>query len=477
MNETAEHDAPVDSRQRHSRRRALIGWGAAAAVVSAGLAVVANLSEIAGWFAPDETLELVEQTRATVADTDAKVNELVTLLRNQAAAAGMDLNLEAEAAMRNAVEAIVVSGNRQKQLALTELEAGNVRAAAEMMTELATTQTSAASATSDAAARSWSEAGALYYGVDIDQSIRSYVEAHRLRPRDPAVLGQLGHALIRAGRVEEARARFDQARLLAPGPEVLAGLELGVGQIEKQSGNYPAAERHYLAALETASAAGRVEDQVNALIALGNLERARGDMSAADAHLRRALTLAERSDNPGREADVLAALGTVAATRREFEEADEFLRAALEIYQQRNDLAGQANVIGDRGALALLRDDLEAAELLLQQSVALAERLGWQSPIAYDLVNLAAISLAGDDFAGADAQLERAQRIAADSGLAELEPVIVHNRGEIAWAAGDAENACRYWGEAAPRLSDMGSAYAEQARQRLAEAACAADSQ
>lgn len=111
------------------------------------------MSEIVGWFAPDETRELVVQARDTIADTDAKVDELVVLLRNQAAAAGMDLNLESEAAIRNAVEAIVVSSNRKKQTALTRLEEADVSGAAGMMKELAVSPSSAASATVETAVR------------------------------------------------------------------------------------------------------------------------------------------------------------------------------------------------------------------------------------------------------------------------------------------------------------------------------------
>jgi hypothetical protein len=87
-NKTPQRQSATMRRERRAAwRRKVIGLGAAAAIGSAALAVLANLSEIAGWFAPDQTRELVEKTRVTVEDTDAKVNELINLLRNQAAAA------------------------------------------------------------------------------------------------------------------------------------------------------------------------------------------------------------------------------------------------------------------------------------------------------------------------------------------------------------------------------------------------------
>lgn len=94
-------------------RRKAIGLGAVAAAFSALLGVLANLSEIAGLFSPDETRDLVQETRVAVQYKDSKVSELLVLLRNQAAATGLDLNIESETAIRNAIQAIVVSGNAQ----------------------------------------------------------------------------------------------------------------------------------------------------------------------------------------------------------------------------------------------------------------------------------------------------------------------------------------------------------------------------
>ena len=146
---------------RLSTGQRLIRFGALAAVLSAVLAVTANLSEIAGWFAPDETRELVEETRETIAGTDAKVEELLVLLRNQAMASGADLTLESEAAVRYAVQAIIDSGNAQKRDALDALSRGDVTQAATTMARLAADQTAAVEKTGDVAAESWLEAGAL----------------------------------------------------------------------------------------------------------------------------------------------------------------------------------------------------------------------------------------------------------------------------------------------------------------------------
>lgn len=450
----------------------LIGWGAVAAVLSAVLAMTANLSELFGWFAPDETRALVEQTQETMADTESKVDELVTLLRNQAAASGIDLNIESEAAIRNAVEAIAVSGNRQKQNALVLLDGGDVKAAAEMLEQLASSQTKAASATSEVAAQSWREAGALWDTLDIARAVRSYEEANRLKPDDPELLDLLGHALIRAGRVDDAVARFQEARQLGPEPGVFSSLNLGLGIVAKQRGDYAEAEHHFTTALETAEQAEVIDEIINSLNTLGGLRRAQGDLDAALDLQQRVLALAESTDNLHAKAIALEELGAIAAIREDFTEAERLLQQAHDIHQSRGDLARQAAASGNLGALALSRGDIDAAEPILLESVRIGELLGWQSSIAHDLVNLAGISMNRENYVLAVERLDHAQKIAEDAGIAELEPIIIFNRAEVANAADDMVTACRYWLESLPMLVTMGSGYADYAEEQIAAAGC-----
>lgn len=109
---------------------------------------------------------------------------------------------------------------------------------------------------------------------------------------------------------------------------------------------------------------------------------------------------------------------------------------------------------------------------LAEEFAELNEQLGWKSSVAHDLVNLAAISSAKGDFATADRRLGRAQRIAEDIGLAELVPVIVFNRGEIARDADNLEAACSHWLAALPMMKQMGSAHVATAQAQIDSAGC-----
>lgn len=459
-------------RQHLERRRRIIGLGAAAALASATLAVLANLSEIAGWFAPDETQELVKETRVAVEDTDAKVNELLNLLRNQAAVAGVDLNIESEVAIRNAIQTIIASANAQKQSALAVLEDGDVGKAAGMLVQIAASQGTAVSETGDAAAATWREAGALYFSHDVTQAIRSYEEANRLQPGNPETLDMLGHSMVRAGSLEDARRLFENCLELGPPPALQASAHHGLGNIAKQSGDYKKATGHYERALDISVDSRLLAEQAQARISLGTIARAEGNLELAENQLHEAEGLAEEIDNNSLKAKIQTNLGIIAATRGNFHEANERIRTALEIHRGRNNLAGQANTIGNLGAVALLQGDADSAEVLLLESVDIGERLGWKESVAYDLVNLGGMALKREEFGAADAYLQRAEEISRNAGLSELIPVIVFNRGEIALQRGDLETACRYWTESEPALTSMGSEHSVTAINRINEAQC-----
>lgn len=453
-------------------KRRAIGLGALAAVLSGTLAVLANLSEIAGWFAPDETRELVAQTRKDIQETEAKIESLVMLLRNQAAATGLNLDIESEAAIRNAIEAIIASGNAQKQTALSYLDAGDARSAAAMMARVASEQSVAANSTGEAAAETWRETGALYYGLDMRQAVEAYSEANRLQPGHPETLEMLGHSLLRTGRMDEAEETYRRVLALNPAPDPLVSTHGGLGNVAKLRGNYALAREHFARSLELAIEFDLPRHRIQAQIHLASLAREEGRMEEADGLLRDALERASAFADESLTARLLANLGTLEAARENFGVAADLLERALAIYRQRNDLGGIAHAIGNLGALALMRGDLDAAETLLLESVDIGRQLGWASSIVTDLINLGGIETARDNFEAADRYLGEAGALSEQHGLAELTPIIVHNRGDIARQRGDIETACRYWAEAEPQLAAMGSVHAETARKQLAVAEC-----
>jgi tetratricopeptide (TPR) repeat protein len=384
----------------------------------------------------------------------------------------VSLDIASEAAIRNAVEAIVISGTREKQAALEQVNAGNVAAAADALEKLARSQGEAASTTGETAAASWNEAAALYETFDLQKSAYAYEQALAHLPHDAALVVSLGHALIRVDRYDDARQRFEAALALEPAPAVRASALLGLGTIAQKRGDYPQAELYLADSLAMAEQARSVSDRVHALRAQALLKRAQGDVPATRALLDEALELADEAGHEGLRASILSSIGSTAAATEDYDAAVRYLQEALAIYETEQDLPKQAVVIGNLGAVALKREDLAAAEPLLLESVRIGEQLDWQTSIAYDLVNLALISGANGNFREADERLARAQAIAEDVGLAELVPVIVFNRGEVAETAGELDRACRHYAEATPMFIELGSEHAAVGLEKLRTRDC-----
>jgi len=417
---------------------------------------------------------LVEQTRVAMEDTDDKVNELLVLLRNQAAASGLNLDIESESAIRNAVRAIVVSSNARKQAALDHLQRGDVSAAASLMEDIARSQAEAVSDTVDAAADTWREAGALFNSFDIPRAVNSYREATRLQPNHALSWDLLGHALVRSGDLDDAAAAFNRVLLLDSTEIERSSANAGLGIIHKQRGRYADAESHYRTALDLANGRKTSEEYMIALASIGQLELARGNFDEASALLQSALELADESGNARVRASILGALGTVLARQGRYDDAEHFQKEALAIHEADDDLANRTNTLGNLGAVSLSRGEIDAAEARILESARLSEQLGWRTSLAYDLVNLAGISAERKDFATANDRISRAEEIAMDVGLAELLPVITFNRGEFARDSGDIDLACDHWSAAIPAMIAADSMHLAFAEEEFEKAGCTA---
>ncbi len=428
--------------------------GAVVALLGGLLVTAANISDVLQWFVPDDSVEMLEQTQSTVESTDAKVDELVRLLRDQAAMSGTTLDPDSEDAIRAAVQSIVQSVDARKKTAVDQLVAGDVDAAAASIVAVAKDLDMASAQSVDAAAASWREAGAIYYTSNIGEAVRSFESAYRLRPDDVGIRLDLAYALIRAGRLDDAIAMFGELENPDLSAEIRADVLRGAGTAHKLKGEYDVAAAYLSRAMDVAGQTG-LRRQALVLLQQGAIARARGDNALAREQFETAVGYAEEIGDDHLVAESLNNLGIIMASTGEFQQATAVLTRAYDIHVARYDLAGQATALGNLGATALIQDETEGAETYLLESVALGERLGWQRSIALDLINLGSISASREDFGVAEERLSRALDIALGAQLNEIHPIILVNLGELARDQGDAAEACRRWHEALPLLRAM----------------------
>ncbi len=429
--------------------------GAVLALLGGILVTLANISDVLQWVIPDDSAELLEETQSALASTDAKVDEVVRLLREQAARSGAGLDPDSETTIRAAVAAIVSSVDARKKDALEQLSAGNIEAAADSIVAVASDLDSASAQSVAAAVDSWREAGALYYTNNIDKAVNSYESAHRLSPDDPEIALELGYAYVRAGRLQDAISLFE----VAASPEAAADLRSdalrGAGIALKLQGEFDDASMYFERALAVADEANDRRRRSLVLLQQGALARARGDNQRALDLFETAVGYAEEFGDQNLLARSLNNLGIALAVVDRAEPSIDALERAREIHVSRHDLAGQAEALGNLGAVALLQQDLETAESYLLESVAIGERLSWPRSIALDLINLASIAASRQEFGVATERLDRALDIAVSTQLNEVHPIILVNKGEVARDRGNDAEACQHWQEALPLLQAM----------------------
>ncbi len=213
----------------------------------------------------------------------------------------------------------------------------------------------------------------------------AFRQALRHRPRDPALVGGLGQALLRQDRREQALARFREAVALAPRGDdsgkwrSLAAstefwLQLSKADAALEAGDHARAQGLYAAAHR------RQPGEVNAVLGLANVALARGD----DAEAERRLLQARRIEPQNR-----AATGKLVQlyARTEPERMEAFVAGlpAAERTHYADDLR--------RVRLDRLKADVEAARIAgrLDEAIAGGQALQRELPddpwIAYRLAN------------------------------------------------------------------------------------------
>jgi tetratricopeptide (TPR) repeat protein len=161
----------------------------------------------------------------------------------------------------------------------------------------------------------------------IEDAIKQFTEARKLRPEYVAVLVNLGHIYLQLDRREDAKASYQQALKL----DESAAAEYGLGQLELSSKNYSEAAKYFEKALSLTPEANRIH------YSLAMAYRGLGDAEKAKAHLARQGPVGARVADPlvdglqelirGERVHLIR--GKLAADSRRFAEAASEFRKAI----------------------------------------------------------------------------------------------------------------------------------------------------
>lgn len=386
----------------------LLSWGGASA---AGLAAIALIVNFGGLKQAYDSLFNPSASEKALVATDAKVDEVLTLLKSKSGALGPG----AENALRESIARLLSAQDGARGAAAEKLFNGDVDGALRDLNEAAQEGEKAAAGL----AETWKEIGALAYPQRTWDAIDAYERAVELVPTDPAARSQLGNLYMRAGRLDDAELAFmrvfDDAGEEDLDVQALAAGSLG--QVAMRRGAMEAAEDFLNQALEIDQQIGSLEGQAADLADLGHLRQQRGEMKAAETMFRQAIDLQVKAGNPQGHSDALGRLGYLLLEREKTDEAEASFREALAISERQDDVEGRAFALAGLGNVAGNRKQASEAAALYLEALALAEQISSTEIQATTLTELGLLAENRGDKTEAIERFRSAMEIYRQMGL------------------------------------------------------------
>ena len=267
-----------------------------------------------------------------------------------------------------------------------------------------------------------------------------------------AVLGNIGAAFLREGRLDSAGAYLERSRALAASVGDIRVEANALGTLAGTSadqGDLAAARARYAQALalreRIGDSRGVAADHNN----LGLLAQTIGDPDEARRQFEAALEINRRDGRDEVAATNLVNLAALAAAAGEFAHAERLYRDALATWRAREQWADVADALHGLGQLELRRGDYPAARAALRDALAIYDRTGpLTDALAVRRELAGALAAAGELQAALDG-LRRAQRL-ADSARASpaVRAGIALARADLAVQLNDLPEASQLYGGA-----------------------------
>ena len=142
-----------------------------------------------------------------------------------------------------------------------------------------------------------------------------------------------------------------------------------IGIIERDRGNWDAAERLFRQSLKVEEELGDRSGMATSWGVLGDIERDRGNWDAAERLYRQSLKVEEELGDRSGMATSWGVLGDIERNRGNWDAAERLYRQSLKLREELGDRSGMAWITSDRGANELGRGNLDLAKSLLLESL------------------------------------------------------------------------------------------------------------
>ncbi len=204
-----------------------------------------------------------------------------------------------------------------------------------------------------------------------------------------------------------------------------------LGELQRETGDYPAATGSLARALTLYRDAGDQPGQADALNELGYLRTLTGDYPAAAACHQQALVLVRGLGDRRSQAWTLSPLGLVQHLTGDYRAATISLQQALALFRDLGDLHGQARALNDLAVVQQETGDYPAAAATQQQALALFRDLGHLLGQAHALNDLGLVQQETGDYPAAAASHQQALTLFADLGNRLGQAEALNRLGEL----------------------------------------------
>jgi len=259
--------------------------------------------------------------------------------------------------------------------------------------------------------------GPFLAGVALGASILDV--AGLAAPTRGRVLRNVGVACLSAGRMDEARAHYEQA--LAIHREVGNRRDEGIAltmlaDLDRQQGRMEEARAHCKQALAVHRELGERRFEGKALCTLGILHAEQGRMDEARAQWEQVLAICRELDDRPTEGVVLGNLGALHLEQGRMDEARAHYERALAIHRDVGNRKSEGFVLGHVGNLHAAQGRMDEARANFEQALAIHRDVGNRSSEGLVLGNLGALHLEQGRMEEACAHFEQALAIHREVG-------------------------------------------------------------
>ena len=222
----------------------------------------------------------------------------------------------------------------------------------------------------------------------------------------------------------------------------------GLGVLQGDTGDYPAAAASLVRAVALYGDAGDLPGQAHALNELAFLHVLTADYAAAAASAQQALALARSASDRSLEADTLIHLGLVQQLTGDYPAAAASQQQALALCRDLGNLEGQAEALNCLGVVQRETGDYPAAAASQQQALALFGDLGNLEGQAEALNCLGAVQRETGDFPAAAASHQQALATFREFGNQLGQAEALNGLGELSSRTSATSQAREYHGQA-----------------------------